>query len=70
MKYINPLSISCPSCDASGDYNPRDLVSLQASCMVCGRSLQEIGEEMRKELTEWAVFVAKSDIAIELEKKP
>lgn len=68
MRFADPLSVVCPSCDKEGGYAPRDLVALRARCQHCSSSLDSIGREMRADLSGWSGYLAKLDLAIELER--
>jgi hypothetical protein len=68
MKFANPYVVDCPSCQRSGNYTPRDLVALRALCQHCSASLDSIGRDMRSQVAEWTAYVAKIEMAIELER--
>ena len=68
MKFANPYTVACPSCHRTGNYAPRDLVALRVTCEHCSASLDSVGREMRSQLAEWTSYVAKIEMAIELER--
>ena len=69
MTYLDPLPITCPACGSSGEYSVRDLVALQARCLHCHQSLDVIGQKMRAQGSEWAIFFGKVWTTAGLEKE-
>jgi len=68
MQFANPYAVTCPSCAKVGGYHPRALVSLRSRCQHCEAPLDSVGREMRAQLTEWNAYVARIEMAIELER--
>src|ERR1700752_344227 len=68
MRFANPLSVTCPNCGKTDNYAPRDLVALRSRCRHCSSSLEPVGREMRAQLSSWRAYLAKIDLAIELER--
>jgi hypothetical protein len=67
MQYQDPLQVTCPSCGVEGTHRVRTLLELRARCAVCDAALDLVGREMRQHLAEWATFVGKVEVAMDLE---
>jgi hypothetical protein len=67
MKFANPFRVDCSACGETARYDPKHLLTLNANCVVCGASLRATGLRMREQIEDCAAFVARIEIALELE---
>ncbi len=50
MKFADPQKVACPSCGGEALHSVATLLTLEARCPICHRSLREVGERMNGEI--------------------
>ncbi len=68
MKWMDPLSVACPSCDAEDKYSVETLRNLTAVCRCCRKSLVDVGQDMLDSERKNSAFVQTIYCILELEE--
>lgn len=69
MKWMDPLSVKCKECGTTDYYSVKKLKNLSATCSQCGKSLTEIGQNMRKEECRVSAYYQIITLLLDIEEK-
>ena len=69
MEYVDPLPVTCPSCNKMGAYSVAELLALTARCAFCSHTLASVGREMRSAYAENSAFFSMVEVALVIERE-